>query len=163
MRELKSKISGMKEEKEQLSAERQEQIKQRTKLELKAKDLQDELAGNSEQRVWKPPICVTLHTWCCTNKTPPFPAPSLYLEKDGSRFLFLCTPFTCYQLPGRNSDLIRPHSSVDLICSLFLDISIQYGVYKMAGWFAGCSNKKQPSLTGKTTEVLFVTQSHEID
>lgn len=41
----------MKEEKEQLSAERQEQIKQRTKLELKAKDLQDELAGNSEQRV----------------------------------------------------------------------------------------------------------------
>lgn len=62
MRELKSKISAMKEEKEQLSAERQEQIKQRTKLELKAKDLQDELAGNSEQRVWKPPICVTLHT-----------------------------------------------------------------------------------------------------
>lgn len=43
----------MKEEKEQLSAERQEQIKQRTKLELKAKDLQDELAGNSEQRVSK--------------------------------------------------------------------------------------------------------------
>lgn len=43
----------MKEEKEQLSAERQEQIKQRTKLELKAKDLQDELAGNSEQRVRK--------------------------------------------------------------------------------------------------------------
>lgn len=41
----------MKEEKEQLSAERQEQIKQRTKLELKTKDLQDELAGNSEQRV----------------------------------------------------------------------------------------------------------------
>lgn len=51
MRELKSKISAMKEEKEQLSMERQEQIKQRTKLELKAKDLQDELAGNSEQRV----------------------------------------------------------------------------------------------------------------
>ncbi|CAG01298.1 unnamed protein product, partial [Tetraodon nigroviridis] len=50
VRELKSKISAMKEEKEQLSAERQEQIKQRTKLELKAKDLQDELAGNSEQR-----------------------------------------------------------------------------------------------------------------
>lgn len=59
MRELKSKISAMKEEREQLSAERQEQIKQRTKLELKAKDLQDELAGNSEQRVWKPPFCVT--------------------------------------------------------------------------------------------------------
>lgn len=53
MRELKSKISAMKEEKEQLSSERQEQIKQRTKLELKAKDLQDELAGNSEQRVTK--------------------------------------------------------------------------------------------------------------
>lgn len=51
VREWKSKIAGMKEEKEQLSAERQEQIKQRTKLELKAKDLQDELAGNSEQRV----------------------------------------------------------------------------------------------------------------
>ncbi len=51
VRELKSRISAMKEEKEQLSAERQEQIKQRTKLELKAKDLQDELAGNSEQRV----------------------------------------------------------------------------------------------------------------
>lgn len=51
VRELKSKISAMKEEKEQLSMERQEQIKQRTKLELKAKDLQDELAGNSEQRV----------------------------------------------------------------------------------------------------------------
>lgn len=51
VRELKTKISAMKEEKEQLSAERQEQIKQRTKLELKAKDLQDELAGNSEQRV----------------------------------------------------------------------------------------------------------------
>lgn len=51
MRELKARISAMKEEKEQLSAERQEQIKQRTKLELKAKDLQDELAGNSEQRV----------------------------------------------------------------------------------------------------------------
>lgn len=50
----------MKEEKEQLSAERQEQIKQRTKLELKAKDLQDELAGNSEQRVRKPSICVTM-------------------------------------------------------------------------------------------------------
>ncbi|GAB0192037.1 structural maintenance of chromosomes protein 3 [Grus japonensis] len=50
VRELKTKISAMKEEKEQLSAERQEQIKQRTKLELKAKDLQDELAGNSEQR-----------------------------------------------------------------------------------------------------------------
>ncbi|TRY96999.1 hypothetical protein DNTS_001432 [Danionella cerebrum] len=50
VRELKSRISAMKEEKEQLSAERQEQIKQRTKLELKAKDLQDELAGNSEQR-----------------------------------------------------------------------------------------------------------------
>ncbi|TMS23515.1 Structural maintenance of chromosomes protein 3 [Larimichthys crocea] len=50
VRELKSKISAMKEEREQLSAERQEQIKQRTKLELKAKDLQDELAGNSEQR-----------------------------------------------------------------------------------------------------------------
>ncbi|CAJ0938684.1 unnamed protein product [Ranitomeya imitator] len=50
VRELKSKISAMKEEKEQLSTERQEQIKQRTKLELKAKDLQDELAGNSEQR-----------------------------------------------------------------------------------------------------------------
>uniref|UniRef100_A0A3B3WQR3 Structural maintenance of chromosomes protein n=1 Tax=Poecilia mexicana TaxID=48701 RepID=A0A3B3WQR3_9TELE len=50
VRELKSKVSAMKEEKEQLSAERQEQIKQRTKLELKAKDLQDELAGNSEQR-----------------------------------------------------------------------------------------------------------------
>lgn len=51
----------MKEEKEQLSAERQEQIKQRTKLELKAKDLQDELAGNSEQRVstlfWEDLIC----------------------------------------------------------------------------------------------------------
>lgn len=62
MRELKSKISAMKEEREQLSAERQEQIKQRTKLELKAKDLQDELAGNSEQRVRKPPICVTQHT-----------------------------------------------------------------------------------------------------
>ena len=62
VRELKSKISAMKEEKEQLSAERQEQIKQRTKLELKAKDLQDELAGNSEQRVRKPPICVTLYT-----------------------------------------------------------------------------------------------------
>lgn len=59
VRELKSKISAMKEEREQLSAERQEQIKQRTKLELKAKDLQDELAGNSEQRVRKPPICVT--------------------------------------------------------------------------------------------------------
>ena len=43
VRELKTKISAMKEEKEQL--------KQRTKLELKAKDLQDELAGNSEQRV----------------------------------------------------------------------------------------------------------------
>lgn len=51
VRELKSKISAMKEEREQLSAERQEQIKQRTKLELKTKDLQDELAGNSEQRV----------------------------------------------------------------------------------------------------------------
>lgn len=50
----------MKEEKEQLSAERQEQIKQRTKLELKAKDLQDELAGNSEQRVRKPSTCVTM-------------------------------------------------------------------------------------------------------
>uniref|UniRef100_A0A673G8V4 Structural maintenance of chromosomes protein 3-like n=1 Tax=Sinocyclocheilus rhinocerous TaxID=307959 RepID=A0A673G8V4_9TELE len=50
VRELKARISAMKEEKEQLSAERQEQIKQRTKLELKAKDLQDELAGNSEQR-----------------------------------------------------------------------------------------------------------------
>uniref|UniRef100_A0A8C2AR61 Structural maintenance of chromosomes protein n=1 Tax=Cyprinus carpio TaxID=7962 RepID=A0A8C2AR61_CYPCA len=50
VRELKSRISAMREEKEQLSAERQEQIKQRTKLELKAKDLQDELAGNSEQR-----------------------------------------------------------------------------------------------------------------
>eukprot|EP00079_Xenopus_tropicalis_P012509 XP_002939544.2 PREDICTED: structural maintenance of chromosomes protein 3 [Xenopus tropicalis] len=50
VREFKSKISAMKEEKEQLSSERQEQIKQRTKLELKAKDLQDELAGNSEQR-----------------------------------------------------------------------------------------------------------------
>lgn len=60
VRELKSKISAMKEEKEQLSAERQEQIKQRTKLELKAKDLQDELAGNSEQRVRKPSTCVTM-------------------------------------------------------------------------------------------------------
>ncbi|RXM35486.1 Structural maintenance of chromosomes protein 3 [Acipenser ruthenus] len=50
VREMKAKISAMKEEKEQLSAERQEQIKQRTKLELKTKDLQDELAGNSEQR-----------------------------------------------------------------------------------------------------------------
>ncbi|XP_016098887.1 structural maintenance of chromosomes protein 3-like [Sinocyclocheilus grahami] len=50
VRELKARISAMKEEKEQLSTERQEQIKQRTKLELKAKDLQDELAGNSEQR-----------------------------------------------------------------------------------------------------------------
>ncbi|KAM6347069.1 LOW QUALITY PROTEIN: structural maintenance of chromosomes protein 3 [Alca torda] len=48
VRELKTKISAMKEEKEQLSAERQEQIT-RTKLDLKAKDLQDELAGNSEQ------------------------------------------------------------------------------------------------------------------
>lgn len=54
----------MKEEREQLSAERQEQIKQRTKLELKAKDLQDELAGNSEQRVRKPPICVTMTHHC---------------------------------------------------------------------------------------------------
>ncbi|MEQ2198188.1 hypothetical protein XENOCAPTIV_009087, partial [Xenoophorus captivus] len=62
VRELKSKVSAMREEKEQLSAERQEQIKQRTKLELKAKDLQDELAGNSEQRVRKPLICVTLNT-----------------------------------------------------------------------------------------------------
>lgn len=62
VRELKSKVSAMKEEREQLSAERQEQIKQRTKLELKAKDLQDELAGNSEQRVRKPPICVTTNT-----------------------------------------------------------------------------------------------------
>ena len=60
----------MKEEKEQLSAERQEQIKQRTKLELKAKDLQDELAGNSEQRVRKPSNCVTMHIWCCTSNTP---------------------------------------------------------------------------------------------
>lgn len=51
VRELKAKVAAMKEEKEQLSSERQEQIKQRTKLELKAKDLQDELAGNSEQRV----------------------------------------------------------------------------------------------------------------
>ncbi|KAI4832247.1 hypothetical protein KUCAC02_015221 [Chaenocephalus aceratus] len=50
VRELKSKISAGKEEREQLGAERQEQIKQRTKLELKTKDLQDELAGNSEQR-----------------------------------------------------------------------------------------------------------------
>ena len=61
VREMKSKISAMKEEREQLGAERQEQIKQRTKLELKAKDLQDELAGNSEQRVRKPPVCVTRH------------------------------------------------------------------------------------------------------
>lgn len=67
MRELKSKISAMKEEKEQLSSERQEQIKQRTKLELKAKDLQDELAGNSEQRVrtphpfQQPSVCIILH------------------------------------------------------------------------------------------------------
>lgn len=51
VREKKSKISAMKEEKEQLSSERQEQIKQRTKLELKSKDLQEELAGNSEQKV----------------------------------------------------------------------------------------------------------------
>uniref|UniRef100_A0A4W5PPP8 Structural maintenance of chromosomes protein n=1 Tax=Hucho hucho TaxID=62062 RepID=A0A4W5PPP8_9TELE len=50
VREKKSKISAMKEEKEQLSSERQEQIKQRTKLELKSKDLQEELAGNSEQK-----------------------------------------------------------------------------------------------------------------
>ncbi len=62
VRELKSRISAMKEEKEQLSAERQEQIKQRTKLELKAKDLQDELAGNSEQRV----RLADAHTNTCT-------------------------------------------------------------------------------------------------
>ena len=55
VRELKSKISAMREEREQLGAERQEQIKQRTKLELKTKDLQEEAAGNSEQRVREPP------------------------------------------------------------------------------------------------------------
>ncbi|CAB1344476.1 unnamed protein product [Coregonus sp. 'balchen'] len=54
VREKKSKISAMKEEKEQLSSERQEQIKQRTKLELKSKDLQEELAGNSEQKETEP-------------------------------------------------------------------------------------------------------------
>lgn len=69
MRELKSKISAMKEEKEQLSAERQEQIKQRTKLELKAKDLQDELAGNSEQRVRKPLSASFCTRDLCTNNT----------------------------------------------------------------------------------------------
>lgn len=64
VRELKSRISAMKEEKEQLSAERQEQIKQRTKLELKAKDLQDELAGNSEQRVRRSDTCTRCgHTY----------------------------------------------------------------------------------------------------
>lgn len=52
-RELKTKVSSMKEEKEQLTHERQDQIKQRTKLELRTKDLQDEMAGNSEQRVRK--------------------------------------------------------------------------------------------------------------
>jgi len=70
VRELKSKISAMKEEREQLSAERQEQIKQRTKLELKTKDLQDELAGNSEQRVRRrepPPASLV------TRDTPPSP------------------------------------------------------------------------------------------
>lgn len=64
VRELKARISAMKEEKEQLSAERQEQIKQRTKLELKAKDLQDELAGNSEQRVRRSDTCTRYtHTY----------------------------------------------------------------------------------------------------
>lgn len=57
----------MKEEKEQLSAERQEQIKQRTKLELKAKDLQDELAGNSEQRVsWNAKMSGIVFKWLGT-------------------------------------------------------------------------------------------------
>ena len=62
VRELKSKISAMREEREQLGAERQEQIKQRTKLELKTKDLQDEAAGNSEQRVREPPPASLGHT-----------------------------------------------------------------------------------------------------
>ncbi len=69
VRELKSRISAMKEEKEQLSAERQEQIKQRTKLELKAKDLQDELAGNSEQRVRLADTHTHTHTHICPQHT----------------------------------------------------------------------------------------------
>ena len=60
------------EEKEQLSAERQEQIKQRTKLELKAKDLQDELAGNSEQRVSQE-TQTTSHTHTRTHTHTPHP------------------------------------------------------------------------------------------
>ena len=51
MRDLKAQISAMREEKEQLSVERQEHIKERTKLELQAKDLQDEMLDNNEARV----------------------------------------------------------------------------------------------------------------
>lgn len=123
----------MKEEREQLSAERQEQIKQRTKLELKAKDLQDELAGNSEQRVRKPPICVTLRTWCCTSNSPPSlsPVPSVYSEMDGCLFLVSqdCSSMllieqrgTCIQFQYFSRGVCGRHYSVDLwIFQEFID------------------------------------------
>lgn len=51
-RDLKIKMQGVMEEKENLNFENQEVIKRRVKLELMIKDIQDELEGDKSVRVY---------------------------------------------------------------------------------------------------------------
>lgn len=51
MRELKSKVQGINDEKEQMTVETQDLTKKKAKLELNIKDIQDELEGDQSARV----------------------------------------------------------------------------------------------------------------
>lgn len=52
LRDLKTKMQGVMEEKENLNSENQEVTKRRAKLELMIKDIQDELEGDKSARVY---------------------------------------------------------------------------------------------------------------
>ena len=51
LRDLKTKMQGVMEEKENLNSDNQETTKRRAKLELMIKDVQDELEGDKSARV----------------------------------------------------------------------------------------------------------------
>lgn len=52
LRDLKTKMQGVMEEKENLNSDNQEVTKRRAKLELMIKDIQDELEGDKSARVY---------------------------------------------------------------------------------------------------------------
>lgn len=52
LRDLKTKMQGVMEEKENMNSDNQEVTKRRAKLELMIKDIQDELEGDKSARVY---------------------------------------------------------------------------------------------------------------